>query len=100
MPLFTETRQDEAMAILNSADSTRPDDPNKPANLEEAALFYLDHPVDWAEDMLGIQLDPWQAEAITKLLETHFVAVRSGHSVGKSTAMAVIGLWFLATHPY
>jgi phage terminase large subunit len=73
---------------------------DKEVSLEEAALYYLDHPVDWAADMLGITYDPWQAEGLNALVKSHFVSVRSGHGVGKSCFMATTLLWFLTTHPF
>lgn len=89
--------KDEALDLLGSAASDALD--HEPT-LEEVALFYLSHPVEWANDMVGILFDPWQSEALNNLVIKHYVAIRSGHGVGKSTVMSLTILWFLTTHPF
>ena len=74
--------------------------PTDDTELEEALLFYLDHPVEWAEDNLNVEFDPWQVEALEALAVKRFVAVRSGHGVGKSFTVSNAILWFLTTHPF
>lgn len=67
---------------------------------EESILYYMDHPVEWGEDILNVKYDAWQAEVLQALSSRRFVAVRSGHGVGKSFTMANAILWFLLTHPF
>lgn len=53
----------------------------------------------FARDVLGIQ--PWskQARILEAVLTHKRVSVVSGHKVGKSTALAIIALWFYCTFP-
>jgi len=62
-------------------------------------MRYRDDPVAFAVNVLGIT--PWsrQAEIVAAPLEHERVAVVSGHKTGKSTALAVIALWFYSTRP-
>ena len=68
--------------------------------LETALAYYLDNPVEWAEDVVGVMLYDWQREVLKDLAAHRFVSVRSGHGVGKSAAVALSALWFLCTHPF
>ena len=70
-----------------------------PADLVEAALHYIDYPVDFVVDMLGAHPDPWQAEALEALARGESVTIRSGHGVGKSALLAWAIIWFLCTRP-
>ena len=72
----------------------------KLSTVEESILYYMDHPVAWGEDVIGMKYDPWQKEVLEALAKRRFVAVRSGHGVGKSFTMANAILWFLLTHPF
>lgn len=74
--------------------------PNDKLNLEDALLHYIDNPVDWVEDLIGIQLYDWQKDVMNALVRDRFVTVRSGHGVGKSCFSSCTALWFLCTHPF
>ncbi len=65
----------------------------------DAINHYYNHPTDFVAEVIGVQPDPWQDEALTGLAEHHFLAIRSGSGVGKSCLMAWVGLWFLFTRP-
>lgn len=60
---------------------------------------YLDDPVGFARDVLGIS--PWSGQrAILEGIASHDrVCVRSGHRVGKTDADAIVSLWWFATRP-
>lgn len=60
---------------------------------------YRDDPVGFARDVLRI--DPWsrQEEILRSILQSKRVAVVSGHKTGKSTALAILALWFYCVHP-
>ena len=62
-------------------------------------LYYRNHPVEFAQRFLGIDL--WSAQRdILNLVARHpRVAVRAGHAVGKSFISAAALLWFLHTRP-
>lgn len=74
--------------------------PTNQLSLADALLYYLDHPVEWVEDIIGITLDEWQKNVLNAIAREHFVTVRSGHGVGKSCMSACAILWFLCTHPF
>ncbi len=69
----------------------------------EAAIafqYYEDHPVEFCEEVLGVDLDSWQRDALNNLQEYHFLAIRSGSGVGKTCLMSLATIWFLATKPF
>lgn len=70
------------------------------ALLGAAIEHYIDHPVQWVEDILNGEYDPWQADGIEKLIERRFVSIRSGHGVGKTFFLATVVLYFLSTRPF
>lgn len=61
---------------------------------------YIDAPDKFANDVLGVVPDAWQAEALQALGNHSRVAIRSGHGVGKTALEAWVCLWFLFTRPY
>lgn len=67
----------------------------------QAISYYIDHPAEWCEDVLGVQLEPWQRETLTALATDpkKRVSVGSGHGIGKSALEAMAILWFLSTRP-
>jgi hypothetical protein len=71
----------------------------KLAPRETAAGFvdYLDAPVLFAREVLGVE--PWskQAELLDAIGRYDRVTVRSGHRVSKTNSAAIAALWFLAT---
>lgn len=67
------------------------------AFLDEALDHYMDNPNDWIRDIIEKEPDEWQAEAFDELLKFHYVSVRSGHGVGKTTLLAWIISYFLST---
>ena len=60
---------------------------------------YLDDPVGFARDVLGVE--PWsrQVEVLEAVRDHMRVAVRSGHKVGKSHTAAIVALWFYCSNP-
>ena len=69
-------------------------------DMVEAFQFYESHPVDFLAEVVGVTLDEWQEEALNKLVEKHFLAIRSGSGVGKTALMAFALLWFISTKPF
>lgn len=69
------------------------------ALLDEALLHYMDHPCDWVRDIIEKEPDAWQANAFDSLLRHHYVSIRSGHGVGKTTFLAWLIAYFLSTRP-
>jgi len=66
----------------------------------KAFQFYEDHPVEFAEEVLAVQLDEWQKAALRNLQEYHYLAIRSGSGVGKTFLLGVAIIWFISTKPY
>ena len=66
--------------------------------LERTMRALRSDPVLFVEEILGAMPDPWQAEALKALANNPYVAVRSGHGVGKSAVQVWGGQWFLFTH--
>lgn len=61
---------------------------------------YINAPDKFANDVLGVVPDAWQAEALQAMGNHSRVAIRSGHGVGKTALEAWVCLWFLFTRPY
>ena len=55
-------------------------------------------PVEFAGEVLGVELWEKQKELLSALPEHHRVAVKSGNGLGKGFSAAVAVLWFLYTH--
>lgn len=60
---------------------------------------YFYDPVAFCTDILKVELDDWQEEAFSKLLDSHHLTIRSGSGVGKTFWMSNATLWFLFTRP-
>jgi phage terminase large subunit len=58
---------------------------------------YVDDPVSFAIDVLGVTPTPGQAQVLRAAASGRRVAVRSGNRTGKSTACAMLGLWWYCT---
>ena len=56
---------------------------------------YRDDPVAFAREVIGIEPDEWQIELLDAVAApaVRRVSVRSGHGVGKSTAVAMAAIW-------
>ncbi len=70
-----------------------------PASIE-GIRYYLDHPVEYVEDVIGAVPTPQQRQILGALGPGARVAVRSGHGIGKTTVEAWALLWFLPLHPF
>ena len=59
------------------------------------AKRYKDDPVLFAREALQIEPDDWQCEFLRHVADPtkRRISVRSGHGVGKSTAVAIIAVW-------
>jgi hypothetical protein len=55
-------------------------------------------PLEFASDVLGVELWPKQQEVLQSLVEHRRVAVKSGNGLGKGFCAAVVLLWFLHSH--
>lgn len=70
---------------------------NKPVENPFLALMrrYQNEPVLFAKEVIGIDPDPWQKELLAAVADPkkRRISVRSGHGVGKSTAVAMAALW-------
>jgi phage terminase large subunit len=56
---------------------------------------YRNDPVAFAEEVIGITPDEWQVELLDAVAAPAIrrISVRSGHGVGKSTAVAMAAIW-------
>lgn len=71
---------------------------------EEQIDFYIDHPVEFFEDILQKQPDELQKKILNEIPECInkglSVAAKAGHGVGKTFIEAGIVIWWLATRPW
>lgn len=61
---------------------------------------YRNHPTNFAVDVFGCDLDPWQIEGLNSLRDNQKVAIAGCTGVGKDYLAAVAIFWFLSVHEY
>ncbi len=66
-----------------------------PAMVHEYQQGVWADPVRWIREALGVKLWRKQRQIVRAVRDNPFVAVRSGHSVGKSKLAACIVIWYL-----
>lgn len=64
------------------------------------ARAYLDDPVSWAEEYLGLQLWSAQKRMLESVRDNRGTAVAAGHGVGKTYVAAVAAAWWVDVHPH
>lgn len=71
------------------------------AQLEAQARrrLHSKRPDIWAFDVLGVTLWSRQKEVAISVAENHNTMVAAGHGIGKSLLAAVLGCWWIDTHP-
>ena len=83
------------------AAETRPwarDIASAPNPFHAAITRYARAPVAFAREILGVEPDPWQLDALRALARGHTrIAIRSGHGVGKTAFAAWTICWFANT---
>lgn len=66
----------------------------------KAINFYIDHPVEFAIDILKVQPTLEQQAVMNDVAKFPMVSVKSGHGVGKSALESWIIWWYISTRPY
>lgn len=66
----------------------------------EALNFYIDRPVEFAEDILKVIPTDDQRNVMNDVAKYSRVTVKSGHGVGKSALESWIIWWYISTRPY
>ncbi len=66
---------------------------------ERRKRLYVNDPVLWAEEMLGVRLWSKQKEILYSIRDNHNTAVAAAHSVGKSFIASVAMAWWADVHP-
>ncbi len=66
----------------------------------EALQYYIDRPVEFAEDILNVVPTKYQREVMNDVAKYPRVSVKSGHGVGKSALESWIIWWYISTRPY
>lgn len=70
------------------------------ATLEQAFLYYAEHPVEFVEDIIGAKPDKQQSAILESVQNNTMTTVRAGHGVGKTAVEAWVIIWFMFTRPY
>ena len=65
----------------------------------DAINYYVDHPVEFAVDLIGVTPDDVQADIMRSVANNPRTTVRSGHGIGKSALESWLILWFLCPRP-
>lgn len=63
----------------------------------KALLAWRNDPVLFVRQALSAEPERWQAEFLRSINTQDRIAIKSGHGVGKSTALAWVCLWWLCT---
>ena len=66
----------------------------------EALGFYIDHPIEFAQDILKVEPTKDQQKVMNDVVKYSMVSVKSGHGVGKSALESWIIWWYISTRPY
>lgn len=66
----------------------------------EALSYYIDRPVEFAEDILKVIPTSDQRKVMNDVAKFSRITVKSGHGVGKSALESWIILWYICTRPY
>ncbi len=66
----------------------------------EALSYYIDRPVEFAEDILKVIPTSDQKKVMNDVAKHSRVSVKSGHGVGKSALESWIIWWYISTRPY
>jgi len=67
-----------------------------PTNLsDEKRLYYATRPIEFAEEILGVDIWSKQEEILEAVLINKRVTVKSCHGAGKTFTAAIVVLWFL-----
>ena len=82
----TRTREEIAQAIAR-------------VQAEIRRRTWLDDPVAWARDRMGLELWSGQAEIMRSVRDHRRTAAQSCHEVGKSFSAALVCCWWLDCHP-
>lgn len=66
---------------------------------QQRAKLYQSNPALWAYDYLGVELWWKQEEIALSVVNNRNVAVKAGHSVGKSFLAGLLACWWIDVHP-
>ena len=67
---------------------------------KEAILYYKDKPIEFVRDVIKAEPDENQCKILKSVAENKMTSVRSGHGIGKSTALSWLIIWFMCTRPF
>ena len=70
----------------------------KLSDQEKGLLKLKNDPSLFVREMLGVEPELWQTEALKAICDHDRVAIKSGHGVGESCFQSWMVLWFLSTH--
>jgi len=71
---------------------------NEP-NWEELSYFYYDKPVEFVEDIIGVEPTDQQKGVLISVRDHPATSVKAGHGVGKTGVEAWVVKWFMFTRP-
>ena len=66
----------------------------------EAILYYKNRPVEFVTDIIKAIPDENQADILNRVANNRMTSIRSGHGIGKSTALSWLIIWFMCTRPF
>ncbi|HXI97020.1 MAG TPA: DEAD/DEAH box helicase family protein, partial [Candidatus Acidoferrum sp.] len=85
-------------AAISPSSTWAEDIASAPNPFHAAITRYARAPIAFVREILGVEPDPWQLEALRALARGQTrVAIRSGHGVGKTAFAAWVIVWFANT---
>lgn len=67
--------------------------------IQQLISYYYWNPVEFVKDIIGASPDVWQEIALYDMAFNQRVAIKAGHSVGKSAMESWVLWWFIFTRP-
>lgn len=83
--------------MSNETELTRAIDPNRAEAYAKVKRWRGDA-LNWAVEVVNLEPDPWQAEALRRLSATRRLCLKACKGPGKTAFLALAIWWFLMTH--
>ena len=71
-----------------------------PQDLRDRFEPYRADPVEFVEEILGVEPAPYQRDVLSAAVDEPRIAWRAAHGVGKTATLSWVVLWFLLTRPF